>query len=197
MLHMHICPLFARRSMSETAEITRYPNRRLYDRSRKKYVTLGDIEAMVLDGQDVRVRDSKSDEDLTRVILIQIILERHPERVKMFPAAFLHGILRADQMALNWLTVYFGQAMPFMKGITGTPGTTLVPGMNFWQSLIPGVAKRANDSSTQTPEELVPDDDAQAQQEMAAKLAEMELRLKQLEGGSSTVERSSDKESSD
>ncbi len=192
MLQVHTCPLPSRCSMSERAEITRYPNRRLYDRSRKKYVTLGDIEAMVLDGQDVRVRDSKSDEDLTRVILIQIILERHPERVKMFPVAFLHGILRADQMALNWLTVYFGQAMPFMKGITGTPGTTLVPGMNFWQSLIPGVAKRANDSSTATREEPVPDDEAQAQQELAAKLVEMEHRLKQLEGGSSPHDSSPD-----
>ena len=114
--------------MSETVEITRYPNRRLYDRSQKKYVTLGDIEELVFGGRDVRVRDSKSDEDLTRLILTQIILERHPERLKMFPRAFLHSILRADHLAMDWLTAYFGQAMSYMESIVGASAPPLAPG---------------------------------------------------------------------
>jgi len=181
--------------MSETVEITRYPNRRLYDRSHKQYMTLGDIEAMVLGGQDVRVRDSKSDEDLTRVILIQIILERHPQRVKMFPLPFLHSILRADQMALNWLTIYFGQATTLMEGVSGgSPSANVMPGMDFWQSLMPGAAKGGTNeppaSETKPPpeqeQESAPENEAEAQQDMAAKLAELERRLKQLEGESST-----------
>lgn len=176
--------------MSETIEITRYPNRRLYDRSRKKYVTIGDIEAMVLGGQDIRVRDSKSDEDLTRVILTQIILERHPERMKMFPVAFLHTILRADQLALNWLTVYFGQAMTFLERITQSPRVSAMPGMDFWQSLIPGAAKSggkepATGQTEPPPEEPDPKSEAQTQQALAAKLAEMEQRIRELEGESS------------
>ncbi len=181
--------------MSETVEITRYPNRRLYDRNRKKYVTLGDIEALVLDGQDVCVRDSKSDQDLTRVILIQIMLERHPERMRMFPLPFLHAILRADQMALNWLTIYFGHATSLMEGIaSGSPSPTVIPGMDFWQSFMPGAGKgdiNEPPASETKPlraqeKEPAPDSQAEAQQDLATKLAEMERRLKQLEGKSST-----------
>ncbi len=185
--------------MSETVEITRYPNRRLYDRSRKKYVTVGQIEAMVLSGQNVRVRDSKSDEDLTRVVLTQIILERHPERMKMFPVPCLHAILRADQMALNWLTLYFGQAMSFMERAMPSSGASVVPGMDFWQSLLPGAKNAKNkppasetSSSEEDNNEASQGDSEAAQQDMAAKLTEMERRLKQLEGGSSSVEPPSD-----
>ena len=207
--------------MANPVDITRYPNRRLYDRSRKKYVTVGDIEAMVLGGQDVRVRDSKTDEDLTRVILTQIILERHPERMKMFPLPFLHAILRADQMALDWLTVYLGQAKTFMDATTPASAPGLVPGMDFWQSFIPSKGKhgdrersdgkhndpepseskaepprdadagaapgggvqteQAQTPQAQTPQAQTPQ--AQTEQEMVTKLAEMERRIKQLEGG--------------
>ena len=186
--------------MSETVEITRYPNRRLYDRSRKKYVTVGQIEAMVLGGQDVRVRDSKSDEDLTRVVLTQIILERHPERMKMFPVPCLHAILRADQMALNWLTLYFGQAMSFMERAMPSSSASVVPGIDFWQSLLPGGKNAKNEPPTSeapTAEDSneVPEAGSKAaQQDMAAKLTEMERRLKQLEGGSSDEPPSGDEQ---
>jgi polyhydroxyalkanoate synthesis repressor PhaR len=168
--------------MSETVEITRYPNRRLYDRSRKKYVTVGDIESMIINGEDVCVRDSKSQEDLTRVILTQIILERHPERIKMFPVAFLHAILRADQFALNWMTIYFGQALTFLERVTSSRGAKLVPGIDFLQSLLPNVGKpTANELDNQS---LPTDDELQVQQEMAVRMAEMERRLAQLESES-------------
>ena len=176
--------------MSQTVEITRYPNRRLYDRSRKKYVTVDDIEAMVLGGQDIRVRDSKSDKDLTRTILTQILLERHPARMKMFPVAFLHAILRADEMALNWLTVYFGQAVSLMEGLQNSTGANLVPGISFWQSLLPGAGgSDANESTSgKTPppqDQPARENDGQTPQELLAKLVDMERRLNQLERGSS------------
>jgi polyhydroxyalkanoate synthesis repressor PhaR len=186
--------------MNDTIEITRYPNRRLYDRSRKAYVTLGDVETMVVGGQDIRVRDSKSDEDLTRVILTQIILERHPERMKMFPIAFLHNMLRADQISLNWMAAYLGKAKSVMDAFpgamgTGAVGANLVPGVKFWQSLVSGPA---NSEATSQPTLDQPDHDGggqpplspqqSSQLDMAEKLAEMEQRLQQLEGGSNEDE---------
>ena len=133
--------------MSETVEITRYPNRRLYDRQQKRYVNVGEIEAMVLEGRDVHVTDNKSGEDLTRLILTQVILERHPERMKMFPVSFLHEILRADQAALDWFTVYFAQAKSLMESVTGASGMPMLPGLDFWQAFSPApllVARRSN-----------------------------------------------------
>ena len=86
--------------------IKRYPNRRFYDRTKRKYITLQDIEDLVCQGHTLDVRDSKSDEDLTRVVLTQILLERHPERMDMFPIAFLHLMLRANDLALEFLRVF-------------------------------------------------------------------------------------------
>jgi polyhydroxyalkanoate synthesis repressor PhaR len=182
--------------MSETVEITRYPNRRLYDRNHKTYVTVGEIETMVLAGHEVRVRDSKSGEDLTRVILTQILLERHPERMKMFPVAFLHAILRADRLALDWMAVYFGQAMTFLKGITGSPrnGT---PGFDFWRTVFPQASQPLRETTSPSgvvePQPAEPSASSSsggegAAIELAAKLAEMEQRLNQLEAKSPEAE---------
>lgn len=171
--------------MSQTVEVTRYPNRRLYDRSQGQYVTLGDIEEMVQSGKSVRVRDSKTQEDLTRVILIQILLERHPERAQMFPVALLHAILRADQMALDWLTVYFGQAKSFMESLPSASPAGSLPGMDLWQLWMPGAGMRAEPTSEDSPGDDLPEEKErpESKKEMAARLAELERRLKQLEAG--------------
>ncbi len=195
--------LDAGNTVSQTAEVTRYPNRRLYDRSQRQYVTLGDIEEMVRNGKNVRVRDSKTEEDLTRVILTQILLERHPERLQMFPVALLHEILRADQMALDWLTVYLGQAKNFIETLPSTTAADFVPGMDLWKLWMPGSAGQAdppNDvaasdvaasdvaASKDAPSEATPEDDQQSdnqrpgsEKEMAKRLAELERRLNELE----------------
>ena len=168
--------------MSQTVEVTRYPNRRLYDRSQKQYVTLGDIEEMVQSGKNVRVRDSKTDEDLTRVILTQILLERHPERLQMFSAALLHEILRADQMALDWLKVYLGQAKSFIESLPATTAVDFAPGMDLWKFWMP----RTNDQDESRGDAVddsrpAGDQRSSSEAEMAKRLAELERRLNELE----------------
>ncbi|MDX1397855.1 MAG: polyhydroxyalkanoate synthesis regulator DNA-binding domain-containing protein, partial [Oceanospirillum sp.] len=56
--------------------IRKYANRRLYDTSESRYVTLEDIKLLVINKEEFRVEDSKSGEDLTRNILLQIITEQ-------------------------------------------------------------------------------------------------------------------------
>ena len=56
--------------------IKKYPNRRLYDTSKSSYITLDDIKVLVLGHERFKVIDSKTDDDLTRTILLQIILEQ-------------------------------------------------------------------------------------------------------------------------
>ena len=189
--------------MSQTVEVTRYPNRRLYDRSQRQYVTLGDIEEMVQNGKNVRVRDSKTDEDLTRVILTQILLERHPERLQMFPVALLHEILRADQMALDWLTVYLGQAKSFIASLPTTTAADLVPGMDLWKLWMPGALSQTEPPTAEPPTAEPPtaeppgaeppgaeagrdnqqedNQPSRSKKEMADRLAELERRLNELE----------------
>lgn len=81
--------------MSETVRtIKKYPNRRLYDTANSGYITLADVKQMVLDNIDFQVIDAKSGEDLTRAILLQIILDEEGGGVPMFSAEMLSLMIR-------------------------------------------------------------------------------------------------------
>lgn len=85
--------------------IKKYPNRRLYDTQTSSYITLADVKQLVLDNEDFTVVDAKSDEDLTRSILLQIILEEEANGSPMFSSNALSQIIR-----------YYGHAMQGMMG---------------------------------------------------------------------------------
>jgi polyhydroxyalkanoate synthesis repressor PhaR len=85
--------------------LKKYPNRRLYDTETSSYITLADVKRMVLAAQDFVVRDAKTGEDLTRSILLQIILEEETGGVPMFSAQTLAQIIR-----------FYGNAMQGMMG---------------------------------------------------------------------------------
>ena len=85
--------------------LKKYPNRRLYDTQLSTYITLADVKAMVLTSERFEVRDAKSGEDLTRSILLQIILEEETGGVPIFSAQMLAQIIR-----------FYGNAMQGMMG---------------------------------------------------------------------------------
>jgi len=74
--------------------IKKYPNRRLYDTATSSYVTLSEIKQLVMHGETFVVRDAKSGEDLTRSLLLQIILEEESSGAPMFTEAVLANIIR-------------------------------------------------------------------------------------------------------
>jgi polyhydroxyalkanoate synthesis repressor PhaR len=74
--------------------IKRYANRKLYDTVAKRYVTLDDLEAMIRAGKEIAVRDVATGQDLTPVILTQIMLVRERGGVVALPNAFLHQLIR-------------------------------------------------------------------------------------------------------
>ncbi|NKI96186.1 polyhydroxyalkanoate synthesis repressor PhaR [Rhizobacter sp. SG703] len=88
-----------------TRVLKKYPNRRLYDTQNSSYITLADVKAMVLAAQDFVVRDAKTSEDLTRSILLQIILEEETGGVPMFSSQMLAQIIR-----------FYGHSMQGMMG---------------------------------------------------------------------------------
>src|SRR5687767_15649043 len=85
--------------------LKKYPNRRLYDTQTSSYITLADVKEMVLDAQDFEVRDAKSGDDITRSILLQIILEEETGGVPMFSTQMLAQIIR-----------FYGHSMQGMMG---------------------------------------------------------------------------------
>ena len=75
--------------------IKKYPNRRLYDTQTSSYITLSDVKQLVLDNEEFTVVDAKSEEDLTRCILLQIILEEESTNgTPMFSSGALSQIIR-------------------------------------------------------------------------------------------------------
>ena len=74
--------------------IKKYPNRRLYDTSTSTYVTLAEVKQLVMQHEPVVVKDAKTGEDLTRSILLQIILEEEAAGAPMFSEAMLANIIR-------------------------------------------------------------------------------------------------------
>ena len=88
-----------------TRIIKKYPNRRLYDTETSSYITLQDVKKLVLGQVDFRVEDAKSKDDLTRSILLQIILEEETAGSPMFSSDMLSQIIR-----------FYGNAMQGMMG---------------------------------------------------------------------------------
>lgn len=74
--------------------IKKYPNRRLYDTEVSRYVTLADVRALVMQGVSFRVLDTNNDDDITRTILLQIMLEEESGGEPLFTAPMLAQIIR-------------------------------------------------------------------------------------------------------
>jgi len=74
--------------------IKKYPNRRLYDTANSGYITLVDVKQMVLDNLAFQVIDAKTGDDLTRTILLQIILEEEAGGMPMFSSEMLAQMIR-------------------------------------------------------------------------------------------------------
>jgi polyhydroxyalkanoate synthesis repressor PhaR len=85
--------------------LKKYPNRRLYDTRASSYITLADVKKMVMAGEQFEVRDAKSGEDLTRSILLQIILEEESDGAPIFSTQMLSQLIR-----------FYGHAMQGMMG---------------------------------------------------------------------------------
>ena len=85
--------------------IKKYPNRRLYDTRTSTYITLADVKELVLAHEPFQVVDAKSGDDLTRAILLQIILEEEAGGAPMFSSDLLSQMIR-----------FYGNAMQGMMG---------------------------------------------------------------------------------
>lgn len=90
---------------AQARTIKKYPNRRLYDTETSSYITLADVKKLVLENVEFKVEDAKTKDDLTRSILLQIILEEESAGAPMFTSDSLSQIIR-----------FYGNAMQGMMG---------------------------------------------------------------------------------
>lgn len=98
--------------MDDERIIKKYPNRRLYDTGVSKYVTLADLRSLVKDSVKFRVIDVKTDEDITRSILMQIIIEEEDKGSPIFSTEVLEQIIRSYGDAMQgFMSAYLKESL--------------------------------------------------------------------------------------
>ena len=133
--------------MSEPVRIIKkYPNRRLYDTTTSVYITLADVKKLVLENVVFRVEDAKTKDDLTRSILLQIILEEESgEGAPMFSSDVLSKIIRFYGNAMqgmmgNYLEKNIQTFVEIQKKLqqqsTAIYGGTAVPNADAWNDFL-------------------------------------------------------------
>jgi polyhydroxyalkanoate synthesis repressor PhaR len=111
--------------MSEPRVIKRYANRKLYDTQRSRYVTLDQIADMVRAGQDVKIVDNTSKEDLTSITLAQIIFEQEKKQPAFLPLGAMRNIIQSGGASLTEFASQAGAKVRsvFRRGDETGPGT--------------------------------------------------------------------------
>lgn len=102
----------------KVVKIKKYANRRLYNMQTSSYITLEDISALVKEGVEFVVFDAKTEDDLTRQVLMQIILEQETAGSEMVPIDLLRNIIRFSETQMHQsFSNYLTQSMQyFSKG---------------------------------------------------------------------------------
>lgn len=94
----------SRHAATAATVIRKYPNRRLYDTSAGRYVNLEDVAALIRQGTEIQVVDAKTGEDVTRVVLTQIIVEDARLQPAALPLELLKGLILATDRAVRSAT---------------------------------------------------------------------------------------------
>src|SRR5262249_15077497 len=101
-------------AMAESRVIKRYANRKLYDTQRSRYVTLDQIAEMIRGGEDVKIVDNNSKEDLTTVTLAQIIFEEEKKQKSFLPLNAMRNIIQSGGERIEELV---SQAQKRVSGV--------------------------------------------------------------------------------
>ena len=170
--------------------IKKYMNRRYYDITNSRHLTMDDIYELVRSGQSVQVTDSQTGADITSHVLTQMILERDAPKLDIFPAGLLHQVIRANQQILHsFVERYFGNAFKsfldsqqkfgdFMRR-SGVPDANLAATPLNWARAWMTPARSAEPGAEPPPETKT--DERAAISELRAQLAGMAQRIEQLQ----------------
>lgn len=93
-------------------EIKKYSNRRYYDATHSRHLTLDEIRNLIQQGYDIQVTDAKTSADITAQVLTQIILELDTPKLDSLPVPLLVRLIRMnDQLVKDFIEKYFNQAL--------------------------------------------------------------------------------------
>jgi polyhydroxyalkanoate synthesis repressor PhaR len=156
--------------MSEPRVIKKYPNRRLYDTVESRYITLADIRRLVMDKVDFVVIDKKSQDDITRSILLQVIAEQEHAGEPLMSQDFLSQVIRSYggamqgfvgsylEQSLKLLSSQQSQIREHMRGVMGTDAYETIAhltqkNIERWRSVQEDIFKAMSSGGTTTSRE--------------------------------------------
>ncbi len=160
--------------MIQPVVVRKYENRRLYDTSSSRYVNLPEIAQMVREGIEVQVVDAKSGEDITRVILTQIIHEDARQKKGELPLPFLRELITTSDRAFrDFLSWYADAALSAQRGAKEV-FTPLAHALPFLERTLETLKQKAAAGATGKPEAVPKLEDVEA---LKVRIAELELKL--------------------
>jgi polyhydroxyalkanoate synthesis repressor PhaR len=130
---------------AETRLIKKYPNRRLYDMSTSNYIRIDDVKELVLKQVSFRIVDAKTNEDLTRSVLMQIIAEQESSVPPMFSPDLLAQIIRSYGSAMQgMMATYLDHNIHtfveiqrrLQEAFLGQSGDNLSPSAELWNQFV-------------------------------------------------------------
>lgn len=160
--------------MTQPIVVRKYENRRLYDTSSSRYVNLPEIAQMVREGADVQVVDAKSGEDITRVILTQIIHEDARQKKGELPLPFLRElIITSDRAFRDFISWYADAALSAQRGAKEV-FTPLAHALPFLERTLETLRQKAVPGATGKPDATPKADDVEG---LKARIAELEAQV--------------------
>jgi len=160
--------------MTQPIVIRKYENRRLYDTSASRYVNLPEIAQLVREGAEVQVVDAKSGDDITRVILTQIIHEDARQKKGELPLPFLRElIVTSDRAFRDFVSWYADAALSAQRGAKEV-FTPLAHALPFLERTLETLRQKAALGATGKPEAQPKTEDIES---LKARISDLEAQL--------------------
>ncbi len=165
--------------------IKKYGNRRLYDTRQSKYITLEDLAGIVQSGSTVQVLDSSTSKDLTRQVLMQVILERQ-ESLEIVPVELLHAVLRVhgtlEQAPFAaFLSTMTGQFVQrgnlWAQQLVDLMGGFPIPGMGGFPGATSGTSPAASPKAGEAEPDTEAEPEPPASEQPASEIASVRNRM--------------------
>ncbi len=168
-------------------QIRKYPNRRLYDQSRSRHLTVDDLYDAVVAGHTVVVTDSRTGRDITNAVLFSALIERDGAKLAALPPEVVHLMIRATETVLQsfmaqWFAQFLRAAAPggFGSPMGGMPFAG--PGPSWWPRM-PGMPAVGEPSPS--PKSEPPPDDAERSDDLAERIDRLSRELEALRDAAS------------
>lgn len=150
----------------EQVLIKKYSNRKLYDMNRSRYITLDEIAELIRQGKGVKIVDAETQDDLTNITLVQILLEEERRR-NFLPVPFLHQLIKYGEMYQDLLQQYLSSGLDALISMQ----KEAEKGIKQWSKL-GGLGEMGSPAERGTPEEA---------STLKAELDALKEKLKELE----------------